>query len=176
MPAPRHCPLLPVALLALAAGCDDPVRPKSATTAAAPAPKPAPAPAPEAVQTRDILGKTTQDIKNFDEETAKGGRAAPGQVTEKGYIAVVGNSYVVAMDKIGEMQVTQAIELYRAENDGNYPKDYKEFMDGVIKHYGITLPQIPYYQEYSYDEKNHKLVVLEYPARKAARAKERGDK
>jgi len=80
------------------------------------------------------------------------------------------------MDKIAAIAVTQGVETYRAENDGNYPKDYNEFMEGVIKHYNIALPQIPYYQEYAYDEKEHKLVVLEYPARKAARAKERGDK
>jgi hypothetical protein len=32
----------------------------------------------------------------------------------------------------------------------------------------IRLPQLPYYQEYSYDSQKHELVVLEYPARKAA--------
>jgi len=176
MPTPRSRPLLPIALLALAAGCDDPVKSRPTTTAAAPTPAPVAPPAPEPVKTRDVLGKTTQDIRKYEPELEKGARVAPGQVTEKSYIAVVGNTYVVAMDKIAAIAVTQGVETYRAENDGNYPKDYNEFMEGVIKHYNIALPQIPYYQEYAYDEKEHKLVVLEYPARKAARAKERGDK
>jgi hypothetical protein len=30
------------------------------------------------------------------------------------------------------------------------------------------LPKLPYYQEYGYDPNQHKLIILEYPDRKAA--------
>ena len=157
MMTPRLRSVLPLALLAIAAGCDN--APKKSAQAP--------------IQTRETLGKTTQDIRKLEPELQKGAQVAPGKVTEKGYLAAVGNSYVVAMDKIAEMQIIQSIELYRAENDGKYPKDYDEFMDKVIKHYDIRLPMLPYYQEYSYDEKEHKLVVLEYPEKKAQRERER---
>jgi hypothetical protein len=43
-------------------------------------------------------------------------------------------------------------------------------MDEVIKPGqpdGVRLPQLPYYQEYSYDVDKHELVVLEYADRNA---------
>ena len=30
----------------------------------------------------------------------------------------------------------------------------------------IALPKLPYYQAYGYDEKEHKLIILEYQALK----------
>ena len=40
-------------------------------------------------------------------------------------------------------------------------------MTEIIKANNIALPVLPYYQEYGYDEKEHKLIILEYPDRKA---------
>ena len=57
------------------------------------------------------------------------------------------------------------MDLYHAAND-RYPKDYDEFMTEIIKANNIALPKLPHYQEYGYDEKEHKLIILEYPARK----------
>ena len=59
------------------------------------------------------------------------------------------------------------MDLYHAEND-RYPKDYDEFMNEIIKANNIALPQLPHYQEYGYDEKEHKLIILEYPELKDA--------
>jgi hypothetical protein len=39
-------------------------------------------------------------------------------------------------------------------------------MAEVIKANNISLPKLPPYQEYTYDEKEHKLIILEYPDRK----------
>ena len=36
-------------------------------------------------------------------------------------------------------------------------------MNEIIKANNIALPKLPYYQEYGYNEKEHKLVILEYP-------------
>ena len=54
------------------------------------------------------------------------------------------------------------MDLYHAAND-RYPKDFDEFMTEIIKANSIALPQLPPYQKYGYDEKEHKLIVLEYP-------------
>ena len=92
-------------------------------------------------------------------------------------ITLSGNVYVVAVDRYSAGLVQHAIDLYHGEH-GEYPKDYKEFMDEIVKPGkpdGIRLPQLPYYQEYGYDEKQHKLIILEYTDRKA-RFQEQQDK
>ena len=163
MPARRRW-LLTMPLLALAAaGCDGA---KAKKTAGGPAP----------IQTRETLNKKTQDIRKLEDEVAKGGQAPPDKkLGEGGYLGVVSDSYVYAIDQISEMSVKHSIDIYEATN-GSYPKDYDEFMTNIIKANDIWLPMLPYYQEYAYNEKEHKLVVLEYPAKKAQREKERDGK
>jgi hypothetical protein len=36
-------------------------------------------------------------------------------------------------------------------------------MSEIIKPNGISLPTLPYYQEYGYDAPTHSLIILEYP-------------
>lgn len=36
-------------------------------------------------------------------------------------------------------------------------------MTVIVKPHGISLPQLPPYQKYGYDENEHKLIILEYP-------------
>jgi hypothetical protein len=36
----------------------------------------------------------------------------------------------------------------------------------------VSLPMLPYYQEYAFDPASKKLVVVEFPAKKEQRAKE----
>ena len=67
--------------------------------------------------------------------------------------------------KTSILQIEHAMKLYQAAND-RYPKDLQEFMDEIVKANNIRLPTLPHYQEYGYDEKEHKLVILEYPDRK----------
>jgi hypothetical protein len=154
-PSPRRLAWIIPAALALVVGCED--EPKQARKAR--------------IKPREVLGKTTQDIRPAAPELEKGGaQQAPMKITAKDPLTISGNAYVVAVDKIAALNVQHAIDLYQAMN-GDYPKTYQEFMDGVIKPGqpdGIQLPQLPYYQEYGYDEKNHKLIILEYPDRKAA--------
>ncbi len=53
--------------------------------------------------------------------------------------------------------------------DGPLPRQQRslsqgleEFMTEIIKANNIALPQLPPYQKYGYDEKEHKLIILEY--------------
>ena len=67
---------------------------------------------------------------------------------------------------ISIQHIKHALDLYYATNE-KYPETLDEFMNEIIKPNNIALPTLPYYQEYGYDSNEHKLVVLEYPDRKA---------
>jgi hypothetical protein len=151
----QPCPVLALlAALALAAGCEEE---RNVGT------KPKPS-APK--QPEFIVGKRTQVIKNAAPELQKGGaKVATTKITAKDYITLQGNAYVTQVGRLGVLEIEHAMNLYHAEHD-RYPKDFNEFMNEIIKANNIALPKLPYYQEYGYDEKEHKLVILEYPDRK----------
>lgn len=164
----RAARLAAVPCLLLAAGCGQQPRHLPKPPGAAPQAAPAPVENPEPAPTREILGKRTQDVRNADVELQNGAQVAPGRITAKDPITLSGNAYVVSVNQIAANNVKHALDLYQAEH-GAYPKNYEEFRDEVLKvgkPDGIALPTLPYYQEYGYDEKEHKLIVLEYPDRK----------
>ncbi len=110
-----------------------------------------------------IVGKRTQEIKNAAPELEKGGaKVATTKITATDYITLQGNAYVTSIGRTSMLSIQHAMDLYHAAND-RYPKDYEEFMSEIIRANNIALPQLPYYQKYGYDEKEHKLIVLEYP-------------
>ncbi len=114
-----------------------------------------------------IVGKRTQDIKNATAELKKGdANVVTPKITAKDYITLQGNAYVTAIGQTSILQIKHAMDLYQAAND-RYPKDYEEFMNEIIKANNLALPQLPFYQAYGYDEKEHKLVILEDPEKKA---------
>ena len=163
-PRSRHDWLAGLSLLLLAAsGCEEPRhvnRPGAPAQASAPAPAPAPTPEPQ-----PILGRRTQDIKEAPAEPPKGAHVASQKIVARDPITLQGNAYVSMIGKISIGQIDYAMKLYQGEND-RYPKDYKEFMEEIIKKNNISLPALPDYQEYNYDAANHKLIILEYPDRK----------
>lgn len=155
-----------LALLAIApAGCDEPRSMTSAEKAAA-----AKAKAAEPVKSKEILGKTTTDIRDTGAELAKGAVVANNQAEATKSVFAPSKQYISAIDRVAAMNIQHAVELYRAET-GEYPKDYDDFMKNVIKKGQpdeIRLPKLPFYQEYSYDAPTHQLIVIEYPDRKKA--------
>ena len=58
------------------------------------------------------------------------------------------------------LQIEEAMRLFQAMND-RYPKDYDEFMTEIIKANNIALPKLPDDQKYGYDEREHKLIILQ---------------
>jgi hypothetical protein len=165
---PRSCCLWLVSpsLLFLAAGCEE-TRHVGGQNASPPtAAAPAPPPPPQEVSHGEILGKRTQDIRQLPPQEEKKTQVAPSNVTARDPITVSGNVYVVAIGQTAIGNIKHAIDLYQAEN-GRYPASYDEFMTEIIKKNNIALPVLPSYQEYFYDEKEHKLQVREYPDRKA---------
>ncbi|QEH39153.1 hypothetical protein OJF2_77650 [Aquisphaera giovannonii] len=165
LPGPRRASLPACGLalaLAAAAGCEEErnVDKKPAAPNAAAAPAPAKKAEPEF-----IVGKRTQDIKNARPELQKGAQVGSTKITAKDYITLQGNAYVTAIGQTSILSIQHAMDLYHAEND-RYPKNYQEFMDVIIKANNIALPKLPHYQDYGYDEKEHKLIILEYPDRR----------
>jgi hypothetical protein len=157
-------PLVPV--LAWMTGCEEPRNPTAARPATAPAPAPvsapSPAPAPAPAKDNFIVGQRTQDIRNAGPELNKGAVVGSTKITAKDPITLTGNAYVTSIGRISIDNIKHAMDLYQATND-RYPKDYDEFMNEIIKANNIALPQLPYYQKYGYDEKEHQLIILEYP-------------
>jgi hypothetical protein len=143
-PDRRHAAAM-LTLLVFAIGCEEERPPK---------PK---------VKPEFIVGKRTQEIRNAKPELEKKGAiVATTKITAKDPITIQGNAYVTTIGRISIMNIEHALDLYRATND-RFPKDYDEFMTEIIKANQIALPQLPYYQKYGYDEKEHKLIILEYP-------------
>ena len=125
-----------------------------------------PQPPPRPKQSGPIIGQRTTEIRNAAPELQKGGaKVASTKIVKKDPITIVGNAYVSIIGRLAIDNMKHAVDLYKAAND-RYPKDYDEFMTEIIKANNIALPKLPPYQEYGYDEKEHKLIILEYEDRK----------
>ena len=113
-----------------------------------------------------IIGQRTTEIRNAAPELQQGGaRVASTRIVAKDPITIQGNAYVSIVGRTSILNIQHAMDLYKAAND-RYPKNYDEFMAEIIKANNVALPQLPPYQAYAYDEKEHKLIVLEYPDKK----------
>jgi len=116
-----------------------------------------------AEQSGSIIGQRTADIRNAAKELqTEGAQVASTKIVKKDPITILGNAYVSIIGRTSIFSIQQAMDLYHANND-RYPKDYDEFMNEIIKANNIALPQLPPYQKYGYDERKHKLIILEYP-------------
>ena len=117
---------------------------------------------PPAKQSGPIIGQRTTDIRNASKELNQGGaQVASTRIVSKDPITLPGNAYVSIVSRSSVLSIQHSMDLYHAANE-RYPKDLDEFMAEIIKPNGIALPQLPPYQKYSYDETEHKLVILEY--------------
>ncbi|MDB5351838.1 MAG: hypothetical protein JWN86_3085 [Planctomycetota bacterium] len=134
------------------------------------------------IKTRETVGKTTQDVLKLADALApeQGGVLAATSVTSTDYLGATSDSYKTSVAKIGAMAVEHTIQLRNASNiQDPKPLSYDEFMAEIIKKGqadGIQLAKLPYYQEYAWDEANQKLVVVEFPAKKAAYQKQQDKK
>ena len=159
---PRVLAFFSVLALAFAGGCEED---RHVVGADGNVPPPKKAAEPEDTF---IVGKRTQDIgRAEDPKLKKGAVVATQKITAKDPITLSGNAYVTMIGKTSIMNIQHAVDLYHAAND-RYPADYDEFMKEIIRANNIALPKLPFYQAYVYDEKEHKLVIHEYPDKKAA--------
>jgi hypothetical protein len=126
-----------------------------------------------AVQTRKTIKQTTQNVMELSEALSQGGVRADLSIKGDG-LEVASEAYRTSVGKLSIIAVDQKMSFFEAET-GRKPKDYAEFMSRIIekgKPDGISLPMLPYYQEYAYDPEAKGLVVIEFPAKKEQRQRE----
>ncbi len=155
-PAPGACLLLAAIVLA---GCEEERHVGSSTRKTQAKP----------TDSGPIIGRRTQDVRNAAVELKKGGEVASTRIVARDPITLTGNAYSSIIGQASILSIQHALDLYRATND-RYPRDYDEFMAEIIKANNIALPVLPPYQKYGYDENEHKLIIIEYPAEKNAPA------
>jgi hypothetical protein len=169
-PRSRLVWLVVLAALVAAPGCEEKrvSHTRTVPQSTEPPPEPSPAPAPAAPEGGHgfIVGQKTQDIRDASVEQQKGAQVAGQTIVARDPITLPGNAYVTIIGRNSMLNIQHALDLYQA-SEGRYPKDYPEFMDVIIKANNIALPTLPHYQEYGYDAPNHRLIILEYPDRKA---------
>jgi hypothetical protein len=126
---------------------------------------------------RETIGKTTQNVLVLDQALSEGAVLASTKVEATNPLLVSADAYRTSVAKIGGMAVEKAIQLRNAQSIRDpKPLTHEDLMTEIIKKgqsNGIHLPMLPYYQVYAWDQPNQKLVVVDFPARKAEREKRR---
>jgi hypothetical protein len=115
-----------------------------------------------AKQSGSIIGERTTDIRPKSELKQENAQPASSKIVAKDPISIQGNAYVSIVGQAAINNMKHAVDLFHAEND-RYPKDYDEFMSAIVRPHGISLPQLPPFRKYAYDENEHKLIIMEYP-------------
>lgn len=109
-----------------------------------------------------VVGQRTQKIRNAEVMLKQGdAKVATTKIVRKDPITSHGNAYVSIIGRAFQLKIEHALDVFHAAND-RYPKDLNEFMVEIIKANNIALPTLPPHQDYAYDEKEHKLIILEY--------------
>ncbi len=159
-------------LIPFVAGCFKPA-PK---TAEAPPPAATPAVSQDDATPRETIGKTTQNVLEFQKALADGGKLAETSVAPSDPLTQSAAVYRTQVGKLASITVEQAIQLRNAQSiQDPKPLTHDQLLKEVIRvgqPDGIQLPMLPYYQEYAWDAQQQKLVVVDFPARQEARQKE----
>lgn len=105
-----------------------------------------------------ILGKQTKEIGEWDPNADRELRKEGGDNVN--IINHQRQALSYAIHETARLQVKQALSYFHA-TEGRYPKSHDEFMEQVVKKYGVNLPQPVTTAEYQYDVENHELLVVE---------------
>lgn len=126
---------------------------------------------------RTTIGETTQNVLDLREALAQGGERAETSVTAGNPLMQSAEAYRTTVAKIGGIAVQQAIAIRNAQSiQDPKPLSHRQFIEEIIqpdRPDGIRLAMLPYYQEYAWDEEAQALVVVDFPARKDARERDR---
>jgi len=132
--------------------------------------KPA-APPAEPAKPQKIVGRTTQHVLPLEQAVQDGGVVVdPDTAPDEQGLAAYGQAYRHSVARIGGLAVEQKLRLYRAEHDAA-PATHAEFMAKIIAPGTpdeVRLPKLPHEQDWAFDPRTKQLVIVEFPARKAA--------
>jgi hypothetical protein len=126
---------------------------------------------------RKTIHETTQNVLDLEQALSDGAILASTEIEAKDPLMISAEAYRTSVGKISGMAVYKAIQIRDAQSIRDpQPLTHETLMAEIIKKGksdGIHLPMLPYYQEYAWDQANQKLVVVDFPARKAERLKQR---
>lgn len=117
--------------------------------------------------TGSIITRKTQNIEKFDPNTPNQTVVGKEVKVSNDPVSAVTGTYALeayggATAQISDIAVTQAINLWKVQNDNRTPT-YDEFMEQIIKANNIQLPVQPGDRRYAYDESTGQLVIVERP-------------
>jgi len=172
--------LLILVALVMVLGCGDAgPDPADATNAAAP-PPPAPTPSgPIAAEEGEAPASETAAAPETEampaDAAATAPAAAPAGTTEQAQVGVgkKGRNYggpgmittpIEAYFRTGEwiafeVQIPNAMKLYKASHNNKGPKTHEEFWEVIIKENAVKLPELPEGDEFVYDPATEQLLV-----------------
>jgi hypothetical protein len=94
------------------------------------------------------------------EKAAVGAGAKGRDYGGPGFVTTPVQEYFRAGERIAfEVQIPNAMKLYKAGHDNKGPKTQEEFMEVIIKENGVALPELPAGEEYFYDVQGEQLMV-----------------
>ena len=77
-----------------------------------------------------------------------------------GFVTTPIATLFTARDMIAfQVQIPNAMKLYKAAHDNKGPASQEEFMEAIIKDHGVDLPPLPPGDVYWYDVKKEELLV-----------------
>ncbi len=93
-------------------------------------------------------------------EEAAVGVGAKGRDYEPGFVTTPVQAYFRTGERIAfEIQIPNAMKIYKAGHNNKGPKTHEEFMDIIVKENGVQLPDLPAGDEYIYDPEQEVLLV-----------------
>jgi hypothetical protein len=126
------------------------VQPSANNPATASSTQPPPPPAP-------FVAPQTPDT---NQKEAQVGVGKKGRGYGLGVVATPAASLFAAKERIVfEIEIPEAMKLFKAMNDNKGPKSHDEFMEKIIKENRIKLPELPEGDRYQYDPKTEQLMV-----------------
>jgi hypothetical protein len=151
-------------LLIVVAGCGGEAPPTAGQERALPPPPP-----PVAAATDDAVDDTAV-VTASDGDTANVGSRKKAEVglgrksqniKGSGYLPTLARTPHRVKESLNLSQATQALNFYKAMNEGRGPKTHEEYMKKVIKENDLKLPKLPEGQRYRYDPDTEELMVEE---------------
>jgi hypothetical protein len=160
-------------------GCEGNISTAPPTEVAAEGPAP-PAPAPaggEDTEAGDAAGESSEATDAAPAEAAtpaEAPAAAEGELTKAeagvgvkgknyggpGFVTTPIEQYFRTGERIAfEIQIPNAMKLYKAEHDNKGPKTHEEFMNIIIKENGVELPVLAEGEEFLYVPETEELMV-----------------
>ena len=157
-------PIFPlfIVLSIFLAGCDL-AKPQKPLTQPEPVavPQPAAEPAPQPVdEPKAPVEPETVVVEAKAGVTGKGQYGQGGGEKAMDIITVpVGEYWRTKERVVFDIQIPQAMNLYKAANDDKGPESNEAFMKDIIEANMIALPKLPEGHEYFYDPATQKLMV-----------------